>query len=103
MMERRIRGLEQRFGPAPDPGQLAIIAPNSWSDQDQALWQRAEILHDTDRQDDLIEANSGIRPTRRPGRVSVVIVPAPDSVEHADEATRAAWREARRRDAWKDA
>ena len=34
-----------------------------------------------------------IRPARRPGLVSVVIVPAPAWVEEASEDERAAWRE----------
>jgi hypothetical protein len=92
-MERRVGRLEARLGPRPDPGRLVLISPNSWSDRDRDAWERAEILHDTDRQDDLIEANSGIRPTRRPGRGAVVVVPAPAAIEAASEDERAAWRE----------
>ena len=92
-MERRVRMLERRLGLTPDAGRLGIVAPNAWSDRDRDAWERAEILHDTAAQDDLIEANSGIRPVRRLGVVSVVIVPAPQAVEEADEATRAAWRQ----------
>jgi hypothetical protein len=91
-MERRVSALEQRFGPTPDPGRLVIIAPNSWADQDRDAWERAEILHDADAKDELIEKYTGIRPTRRIGVINVVVVPAPQAIEEADEATRAAWR-----------
>jgi len=91
-MERRISALEQRCIPTPDLGRLAIICPNAWSDQDRELWQRSEILHDQDLHDDLVEKYSGHRPGRRPGVDNVVIVPAPQDVEDADEATRAQWR-----------
>ena len=91
-MERRLDRLEQRLGGSgEDCGQLAIIAPNSWSDADREAWERAEILHDATTHDDLIEKYSGHRP--RPCRaVVVMIVPAPAKVERASEEDRAAWR-----------
>ncbi len=98
-MERRLTTLEQRLGPTPDPGRLVTVSPNSWSDADRDAWQRAEVLRDVDGKDDLIERNTGIRLTRGPGLVSVVIVPAPQSIEDADEATRSEWRA--RRASWK--
>jgi hypothetical protein len=95
-MERRVRALEQRIGSADDVcGPLAIIAPNSWSDEDREAWERRDILHDQDLHDDLIEKYSGIRPQLCRGdrpQITVLIVPAPAEVEEADEATRAAWR-----------
>ena len=101
-MEKRINALEQRFSPAPDPGRLVLISPNSWDDADRDAWERAEILHDTDAKDDLVQKHTGDRPVRRPGRVSVVVVPAPQDVEDADEVTRQAWREARQGDSGKE-
>jgi hypothetical protein len=92
LVERRISALEQRCGPRPDPGRLAIIAPNCWSDDDRDAWERAEILHDQDLHDDLIEKYTGHRPGRRPGMVNVVIVPAQTWVEESSEDERAAWR-----------
>jgi len=92
-MQRRVKMLEQRLSPTPDIGRLVLVTPNSWRDADRDAWERAAILRDTTVKDDLIEKYSGIRPTRRPGVISVVIVPAPAAIEEADEATRAAWRQ----------
>jgi|SRR5215213_6301794 len=91
-VERRVKMLEQRLGLTADIGRLVLVTPNSWGDADRDAWERAEILRDTTVKDDLVEKYSGIRPTRCPGRVSVVIVPAPAAVEESSEEERAAWR-----------
>ena len=95
----RIRRMEDHFGMPSDGegecGPIPIFAPNSWSDEDRDLWERASILHDQELHDDLIERNTGIRPSRCPGRITGLIVPAPVQVEQADEATRAEWRAGR--------
>jgi hypothetical protein len=93
-MDKRLSRLEQRLGPTPAVGRLVFITPNSWSDADRESWERAEILPDTTVKDDLIEKHTGIRPTRRPGVISIIVDMAPASIENADEATRAAWRKA---------
>ena len=93
-MERRLGRLSRVLGGDDDCGPLAIIAPNSWSDADRDAWQWAEILHEADLRDDLIEKYTGQRP--RPCRaarphINVVIVPAPQSIEEASEDERALW------------
>jgi hypothetical protein len=100
-MEKQLSVLERRLGPAPDVGRLVIVSPGSWEDRDRELWQRAEILHDRELHDGLIEKHSGYRPQHRPGVVEVLVMPAPERIEQASEEERAAWREAQRRDAWK--
>src|SRR5215207_7714316 len=92
-MERRRTTLEQRFGPPPDLGRLALISPNAWSDADRDAWERAENLHDVAAKDALIEKYSGHRPVRRPGVINVVVVPPPVAIEKASEDERRAWRE----------
>ena len=100
-MERRLHRLSKAFGADDAPGRLVIVTPNAWSDDDRDAWDRAWILHDTVAKDDLIEGNTGIRPTHRPGLVSVIVIPAPAVIEAADEATRAIWRERANARAWR--
>jgi hypothetical protein len=100
-MEKRLTRLESMLGRDDDGGQLALTSSNAWSDEDQALWQKSQILHDQDLHDDLIEKYTGHRPCRRPGLVSVIDVPAPQHIEEADEATRAIWREQANARAWR--
>ncbi len=94
-MDRRIDRLSRAFSAGDDCGPLVIIAPNSWSDADRDAWERAAILHDEETRDSLIEKYTGQRP--RPCRaprphINIVVVPAPLTVEEADEEERAAWR-----------
>ena len=93
----RITKVEQRFADAGDDcGPLTIIAPNSWSDADRATWEQGELVPDAERDGDLIEKYHGQRP--RPcsrGHFVIIEVPAPQDLEDADEATRAAWRQSR--------
>jgi hypothetical protein len=94
-MERRLAKLEAGFG-GETCGPLALIAPNSWSDADRELWERAQILHDEDVESALIEKYAGhpVRPCRCARRhFTVIVVPAPASVEASSEAERATWRE----------
>jgi hypothetical protein len=59
-------------------------------------WERAQILRDEDAEGALIERYAGhaVRPCRCARQhFNVIVVPAPQDVEDADEATRAAWRE----------
>ena len=95
-MDRRIDRLSRAFGGRDDCGPLAIIAPNSWSDADRDAWERAQILNDETTRDDLIEKYTGQRPrpchAARP-HINIVIVPAPLTVEEANEEERAACRE----------
>lgn len=87
----RIRRLEDEFGRAGEDsvcGKMVVLAPNAWPDADREAWEHAEILHD---HEDLIARNTGVRPQRCRQHVRSVIVLAPDEIEQADEATRAAW------------
>jgi hypothetical protein len=65
-MERRLDRLSRAFGGGDDCGPLALIAPNSWSDADQAAGERAQIRHDEDAEGALIEKYAGysVRPCR---------------------------------------
>ena len=104
-MESRLRRIEQRFGGRDDCGPLALIASNAWSDADRDAWEIARIRHDEDVESALIEKYAGhaVRPCRCARQhFTVIDVPAPQHIEEADEATRAAWREARRTDAWRE-
>ena len=95
-MESRLRRIERGLGGGDDCGPLALIAPNSWSDADQAAWERAQILDDEEVESALIEKYAGhaVRPCRHARRhILVIEVPAPASVEAASEDERAAWRE----------
>jgi hypothetical protein len=95
-MNRRLDRIERSFGGGDDCGPLALIAPNSWSDADRAAWERTQIVHDEDVESALIEKYAGhpVRPCRHARQhFNVIVVPAPQDVEEADEATRAAWRE----------
>jgi hypothetical protein len=103
-MERRLAKLEADFGGGDVCGPLALIASNTWSNQDQDAWARSKILHDQELHDALAAKYAGhaVRPCRHARRhILVIEVPAPVSVEEASEDERAAWREARRTDAWK--
>jgi hypothetical protein len=95
-MERRLDRIERGLGGRDDAcGPLALIAPNSWSDADRAAWERAQIVHDEDVESALIEKYAGhpVRPCRHARRhFTIIVVPAPQHIEDADEATRAAWR-----------
>jgi len=95
-VERRLAKLEAGFGNGDPCGPLALIAPNSWSDTDRAAWETAQILPDEEVEGALIEKYAGhpVQPCRHARRhILVIEVPAPQDVEDADEATRAAWRE----------
>jgi hypothetical protein len=95
-MERRLAKLEAGFGCGDSCGPLALIAPNSWSHADRELWERAQILHDEDAESTLIEKYAGhpVRPCRCARRhFTVIVVPAPASVEESSEDERAAWRD----------
>jgi hypothetical protein len=95
-MERCLAKLEAGFGGGDACGPLALIAPNSRSDADRAAWERAQILHDEDAEGALIEKYAGhaVRPCRHARRhFTVIVVPAPVSVEESSEDERAAWRQ----------
>jgi hypothetical protein len=92
VLNGRIDRLERHYG-GDDPGRMVMIAPNAWPDADRDAWEAADIRHDGDAHDELIERHSGVRPVRHPRHVNIIIVPAPDEIAHADEATRAAWHE----------
>jgi hypothetical protein len=96
VVESRLQRIERGLGGGDDCGPLALIAPNSWSDADREAWERAQILHDEEVEGALIEKYAGhaVRPCRHARQhFNVIVVPALQDVEDADEATRAAWRE----------
>ena len=117
---RRLDRLEKLYGIGDDePGQLVLIAPNAWPDADREAYYAgagepptrtgipipdvARLGSLSDGALDAIERQTGVRPRGARGEICVIAVPAPEEIALADEGTRAAWRAAHERGAWRGA
>ncbi len=64
---RRLVGLQQAVSPAEDH-RFVVIAPESWAAEVLADYEAATAVGDRERQADIVEAQTGIRPSvPRPG------------------------------------
>ncbi len=73
-MEKRLTRIEKQFGIGePERGQIAFVDLPSWPEAVCEAFLAAEAAGDTATVDDLVEAQTGIRPTSGSGAINMVI------------------------------
>jgi len=73
-MERRLTRIDRALGAdEPEPGQIAYAHLPSWPAEAVAAFLQADASGDDDTIDDLVEAQTGTRPTRGGRRIGVIV------------------------------